>query len=171
MPSIFLKLLNVLRHSLIVKDMQVSKGFLFERKIISVIDNNTLICMDSQKKNLKRKISSRNLPHIADFRLKCCILKDKGKPMLCNGYIRRPFRKALNQSGCPKRRFHDLRHTYIVQGENVKFIQTQLGHATSMITLNVCSHLMKPENQAAVLRLENAVFSESGQEMVTNTGL
>jgi hypothetical protein len=52
MPSIFLKLLNVLRHSLIVKDMQVLKDFLFERKIIPVINNNTLICMDSQKKNL-----------------------------------------------------------------------------------------------------------------------
>jgi hypothetical protein len=40
-----------------------------------------------------------------------------------------------------------------------------------MMTLNVCSHLMKSENQAAVLRLKNAIFSESGQEMVTNTGL
>ena len=93
---------------------------------------------------------------------------DKGKPMTCNGYIHRPFLKALNAAGCPRIRFHDLRHTYasllIAQGENIKYIQTQLGHATSMMTLNVCSHLMKAENQEAVLRLENAVFSESGQK-------
>jgi integrase len=50
-------------------------------------------------------------------------------------------------------RFHDLRHTYasllIEQGENLKYIQTQLGHSSPTVTLNVYAHLMKPTNQQA----------------------
>jgi integrase len=98
----------------------------------------------------------------------------KGNPMTCNGYVHRPFHAAIKKAGLFKMRFHDLRHTYasllIQQGENIKYIQTQLGHATPMMTLNVYSHLMKSENQEAVLRLENTVFSESGHNLVTNRG-
>jgi integrase len=69
-----------------------------------------------------------------------------------------------------KVRFHDLRHTYaslmIEQGENIKYIQTQLGHSSPIVTLNVYAHLMKPTNQDAVRRLENAIFAESGSKMV-----
>ena len=98
---------------------------------------------------------------------------DKGEPLICNGNIHRPFQKALSASGCPRIRFHDLRHTYasllIAQGENIKYIQMQLGHATPMMTLNVYSHLMKTENQEAVLRLEKIIFSESSHNLVTKT--
>jgi hypothetical protein len=76
-------------------------------------------------------------------------------------------------------RFHDLRHTYasllIEQGENIKYIQTQLGHSSPMVTLNVYAHLMNQTNQAAACRLEDAVFkptghtkNRTGHKMVTN---
>ena len=71
----------------------------------------------------------------------------------------RHFHPALKAAGLPKVRFHDLRHTYasllIEQGENIKYVQNQLGHATPTVTLNVYAHLMKPANQEAVCRLEN----------------
>jgi len=61
-----------------------------------------------------------------------------------------------------KIRFHDLRHSYasilIEQGENLKYIQTQLGHASPTVTLNVYAHLMKPANPEAALRLETRIF-------------
>jgi len=63
--------------------------------------------------------------------------------------------------------FHDLRHTYaslrFEQGENIKYIQSQLGHSSPTVTLNVYAHLMKPTNQEAAWRLENAVFGEGVQ--------
>ena len=69
-------------------------------------------------------------------------------------------------------RFHDLRHTYasllIEQGENIKYIQCQLGHANPLVTLNVYAHLMNPVNQEAACRLENAIFEQSGSKMVVN---
>ena len=46
----------------------------------------------------------------------------------------------------------------IEQGENIKYIQTQLGHSSPTVTLNVYAHLMKPTNQDAVCRLEKTIF-------------
>ena len=65
--------------------------------------------------------------------------------------------------GLARIRFHDLRHTcaslLIEQGENIKYIQTQLGHASPSITMDVYAHLMQSTNQAAATRLENAVLN------------
>jgi integrase len=59
-------------------------------------------------------------------------------------------------------RFYDIRHTFasmlIERGEKIKYIQSQLGHSNPTVTLNVYAHLMKPVNQEAACRLENAVF-------------
>ncbi|MGO9534059.1 MAG: tyrosine-type recombinase/integrase [Syntrophobacteraceae bacterium] len=64
-------------------------------------------------------------------------------------------------------RFHDLRHTYasllIEQGENIKYIQTQLGHSSPMVTLTVYAHLFETSNQQAACRLECAVFGDRSQ--------
>ena len=77
---------------------------------------------------------------------------------------------ALKNAGIDKIRSHDLRHTtaslMIEQGENIKYIQSQLGHSSPTVTLNVYAHLMKPINQEATCRLESAIFETSGSKMV-----
>lgn len=55
----------------------------------------------------------------------------------------------------------------IEQGENIKYIQAQLGHSSPTVTLNVHAHLMKPSNQEAVCRLEERVFGGNGDQMET----
>jgi integrase len=84
----------------------------------------------------------------------------------------RYFEPALKKAGTGKVRFHDLRHTYasllIEQGENIKYIQNQLGHSNPTVTLNVYAHLMKPVNQEAACRLENTIFQTSGSKMVAD---
>ena len=61
--------------------------------------------------------------------------------MNCSNMVQRHFLPALKAAELPRIRFHDLRHTYasllIEQGENIKYIQNQLGHATPTITLNI----------------------------------
>ncbi|OGP50030.1 MAG: hypothetical protein A2Y79_01425 [Deltaproteobacteria bacterium RBG_13_43_22] len=93
-----------------------------------------------------------------------------GGPIDKNNLIKREFDSALKKAGIERIRFHDLRHTYaslmIEQGENIKYIQTQLGHSSPMVTLNVYAHLMKETNQEAVVRLENTIFEEDGSKMV-----
>lgn len=43
-------------------------------------------------------------------------------------------------------RFHDLRHTYasllIATGEHAKYIQSQMGHSSITITLDLYGHMM-----------------------------
>ncbi|EFK07463.1 site-specific recombinase, phage integrase family [delta proteobacterium NaphS2] len=95
-----------------------------------------------------------------------------GGPINYSNLVQRHFRPALKATSLPLIRFHDLRHTFasllIEQGENVKYIQTQLGHSSPTVTLNVYAHLMKPTNQEAACRLENTVFSNNGDQMETN---
>ena len=84
--------------------------------------------------------------------------------------VNRHFEPALKKAGLLKIRFHDLRHTYasllIEQGENIKYIQTQLGHSSPTVTWNVYAHLMKATNQEAPSRLENTIFETNGSKTV-----
>jgi integrase len=78
---------------------------------------------------------------------------EAGQPINHNNMINRYFVKGLEDAELETIRFHDLRHTYasllIEQGENIKYIQTQLGHSSPTVTLNVYAHLMKDTNQGA----------------------
>ena len=94
-----------------------------------------------------------------------------GNPINHNNLVNRYFNPALKATGLPRIRFHDLRHTYasllMMQVENIKYIQNQLGHSTPTVTLNVYAHLMKPVNHEAALRLEKQVFEINGDQMET----
>jgi len=89
---------------------------------------------------------------------------EAGKPMDHGNMLRRYFYPALKKTKLPRIRFHDLRHTYasllIDQGENIKYIQSQLGHASPIVTLSVYAHLMNPVNQEAACRLDSTVWGE-----------
>jgi integrase len=49
----------------------------------------------------------------------------------------------------------------IEQGENIKYIQSQLGHSSPTVTLNVYAHLLKPANQESAGKLEKKVLGNS----------
>ena len=94
-----------------------------------------------------------------------------GGPINHNNLVSRYFETALGNAELGKVRFHDLRHTYasllIQQGENIKYIQSQLSHSSPTVTLNVYAHLMNRVNQDAVCRLEDSIFEADGHKMVT----
>ncbi|MGC2432679.1 MAG: tyrosine-type recombinase/integrase [Desulfobaccales bacterium] len=96
---------------------------------------------------------------------------ETGGPMNYSNMVQRYFLPALKASDLPRVRFHDLRHTNaslrLENGENIKYIQTQLGHANPTVTLNVYAHLMTATNQEAACRLENAVFGAVGHHLGT----
>jgi integrase len=87
---------------------------------------------------------------------------EAGQPLNHCNVVNRYFAPALKDAKIDKIRFHDLRHTYasllIEQGENIKYIQSQLGHSNPMVTLNVYAHLLNDVNQEAACRLENTIF-------------
>jgi integrase len=93
-----------------------------------------------------------------------------GGPINHNNMVSRHFNPALKKANISHVRFHDLRHTYasllLEQGENIKYIQSQLGHSRPNFTLNVYTHLMKRVNQEAALKLESSIFG-TGHNLVT----
>jgi integrase len=93
-----------------------------------------------------------------------------GQPINYSNMVNRYYFTALDEAGVPRIKFHALRHTtaslMIEAGENIKYIQSQLGHSSPTVTLNVYAHLMKPINQEAACRLESAIFETSGSKMV-----
>ncbi|MCD4781731.1 MAG: site-specific integrase [Candidatus Omnitrophica bacterium] len=92
-----------------------------------------------------------------------------GNPTDPNNMIKRGFHPALEAAGLRKIRFHDLRHTFasllIDQGENLKFIQSQLGHASIQTTIDRYGHLMPLKNYEGVgLRLDQKIFESTFSE-------
>lgn len=98
---------------------------------------------------------------------------EEGKPLDCRNLVQRHFHKALAAAKLRRIRFHDLRHTYatllIAQGEHPKLIQSQLGHHSINVTMDVYGHLMETVNTQAPQRLEATVLGKNGEKMVTST--
>ena len=72
--------------------------------------------------------------------------------------VRRYFLPALKRAGIRKIRFHDLRHTNVAlrieQGQNVKYIQNQLGQASIQTTLDRYGHLITDVNTEQAKKLD-----------------
>ena len=65
---------------------------------------------------------------------------ENSKPMSALNMYNRKFLPTLKNAKINKIRFHDLRHTYasllIDQGENIKYIQKQMGHSSIKTTMD-----------------------------------
>ena len=81
-----------------------------------------------------------------------------GAPLDPDALRKRVWAPALAKAGLRHVRIHSLRHTFasmlIAQGENPKYISTQLGHASVQITLDRYGHLFPDEKRSAATRLE-----------------
>jgi integrase len=143
-------------------------------------NNGRFFSTKTKTSNRKIDLGPKVITELKRWKLTCPINdldlmfpNDAGGPINYSNMVQRHFLPALKAAGLPRIRFHDLRHTYaslmIEQGENIKYIQTQLGHSSPTVTLNVYAHLMKPTNQEAVCRLEERVFGENGDQMETIT--
>ena len=89
----------------------------------------------------------------------------EGNPLDPDNLVKREFNPSLEAAGLRMIRFHDLRHTFasllIDQGENLKFIQSQLGHASIQTTIDRYGHLLPLKNYSDVgRRLDDKIFSE-----------
>lgn len=73
------------------------------------------------------------------------------------------FKKLAVEIGAPNARVHDLRHTYAVlslqNGDDVKTVQGNLGHATAAFTLDVYGHVSEAMKEASSSRMEQYVRS------------
>lgn len=73
------------------------------------------------------------------------------------------YKKIAAAIGAPESRVHDLRHTYAVlslqNGDDVKTVQGNLGHATASFTLDVYGHVSETMKQNSADRMQKYIDS------------
>lgn len=73
------------------------------------------------------------------------------------------FKRIAAQIGAPDARVHDLRHTFAVlslqNGDDIKTLQTNLGHATAAFTMDVYAHTSDRMKQEAANRMQKYIES------------
>lgn len=76
------------------------------------------------------------------------------------------FKRIVKELGMPDERFHDLRHSFAVasieSGDDIKTVQSNLGHATASFTLDVYGHVSQKMRQQSADRMEKFIQKVSG---------
>lgn len=71
------------------------------------------------------------------------------------------FKKLAASVGAPNARVHDLRHTYAVlslqNGDDVKTVQGNMGHATAAFTLDVYGHVSERMKEDSASRMQKYI--------------
>ena len=77
---------------------------------------------------------------------------------LCHFTVYKHFKNIVKEMGLESKRFHDLRHSYAVaaieSGDDIKAVQSNLGHATASFTLDVYGHVSQKMKQQSADRME-----------------
>ena len=84
-------------------------------------------------------------------------VKDDGSSITAAALYQR-YKHLAEKLGAPDSRVHDLRHTYAVlslqNGDNVKTVQGNLGHATAAFTLDVYGHVSEKMKEDSADRMQ-----------------
>lgn len=76
------------------------------------------------------------------------------------------FKRHVVAIGCPEVRFHDLRHSFatisIQNGDDIKTVSENLGHATVAFTLDVYGHVTEKMKRDSADRMQKFIDSISG---------
>ena len=88
-----------------------------------------------------------------------------GRPLDPNRFAGSQFVNAVKGAELGKVRFHDLRHTFaalkIEQGENIYYIQRQMGHSSIQVTIDTYGHLLEARKPAAAAKTDALLFASS----------
>ncbi len=117
---------------------------------------------DFQTPKSKRSVRKIDLPDLVIHELKAwklaCPVNEydlvfpspEGKLSQHDNVVKRYFNPALRNAGLRQVPFHSLRHTNaslrIQAGQNIKYIQSQMGHASIQVTLDIYGHLFNDAN-------------------------
>ena len=76
------------------------------------------------------------------------------------------YKRLVASIGLPDARLHDLRHSYAVAslraGDDIKTVQSNLGHHTAAFTLDVYGHVTEEMKRASAERMEKFIQGVSG---------
>jgi len=156
------------------KDIDLEKGLVHIRRTLIELPDK-FVLGEPKTTRSKRPIS---LPEIAitafrEHRKKMFTEGHAGPKVFCDtkgGYVHRDnlrnrsFYKIIKQSGLPKIRIHDLRHTLatllLKAGTHPSIVAAQLGHASTKTTLDIYSHVLPEMTRDAAQKIDTT-FNEA----------
>lgn len=98
-----------------------------------------------------------------------CFPNGCGKPLEQHNVYARLFIPTLRRAKLRHVTIHSLRHSYasflIAQGENLKFVQSQLGHSSIQVTCDRYGHLLPETRDGAARRLEETIFGKVSESL------
>lgn len=78
---------------------------------------------------------------------------------LCAPTVYNHFKRIVKEIGLPEVRFHDMRHTFAVlslqNGDDIKTVQANVGHATAAFTLDVYGHVSQKMQKDSADRMQH----------------
>jgi len=153
-------------------DIDLEEGKAFIRQILQggrfyppkskagrrVVDLPAILMEALEAHKIRQAVELSKNPHDLVF------TSEKGTPLDGRNVAQRILEPALRIAGLCKVGFHALRHSYvsmlIAQGENVKTIQSLVGHASARMTWDVYGHLFEGAGRKAVDRLQDRLFGD-----------
>lgn len=85
---------------------------------------------------------------------------DNAKPRFPSA-VRKRLQLILERAGCPKVRFHDLRHTFatmaLEKGMDVKTLSATIGHVSSATTIDIYSHITDTMQRQAAAKIDRQI--------------
>ena len=85
-----------------------------------------------------------------------------GEPLDYRVVVRRHFKPIVKAAGLEPLRLYDLRHTcatlLLAGGEHPKVVAERLGHASTVMTMDVYSHVLPDMQEAAAEKLESILY-------------
>lgn len=81
--------------------------------------------------------------------------------------VRKRLQMILERAGCPKIRFHDLRHTFstmaLESGMDVKTLSTTIGHVSSETTIDIYSHITDTMQRQAAAKIDRQICGSNAE--------
>ena len=119
---------------------------------------------DERKHQLKQRLAAGELwqgwQSTEEMRTALVFVKADGSCITAAALYQR-FKHLAEEIGVPGSRVHDLRHTFAVlslqNGDNVKTVQDNLGHATAAFTLDVYGHVSEKMKEDSAARMQQYI--------------
>lgn len=113
-----------------------------------------------KEEQTKQKQNRLRLGYLWDNPLNLVFTTEIGRYIAFSTVYKR-FKRIVAELGVPEARFHDLRHTYatlaLQEGDDIKTVQTALGHSTVSTTLDIYSHTTETMKEKSSQRMNNFI--------------
>ena len=113
-----------------------------------------------KEEQTKQKQNRLRLGYLWDNPLNLVFTTETGRYIAFSTVYKR-FKRIVAELGVPDAMFHDLRHTYatlaLQEGDDIKTVQTALGHSTVSTTLDIYSHTTETMKEKSSQRMNNFI--------------